>query len=523
MNRLIQDDTAPPERRSERRWRIERDHYEPHCAALDGAWGAAERVDARAWSDLEMDLVFERFDRSATPCGSQWLRWRMSRYASADEAAQTASDIDTLARDKPLAERLKRALEGLNCKEAAELPAFLFRTWPEAPRFAWIIYALSTLTLALTAAVFFVHALLIPLAGLWIVNMILANRHGQTFAADAPALAALSRLLGVARKLRDLPESGLPDLAALSRLSTESERVRKRIGWMAVHPVNTGDLVAAVYEYLNMCCLFERACALRSTAAIRGERESLARVFLAVARLDACRGLAETLEAYPARCRAELSPARGLEFDDLYHPLVDGAVPNSIATTGSLLVSGSNMAGKTTFIKSAAINLILGQTLGLCLARAARFEPLSVSALIRRDDTVSANQSYFFAEAKALLALMEEAGREDRRKFLVVDEIFRGTNTRERIAAGNAVLSHLSRRMLVIATTHDTELSAQLEGQFRSVHFAERVGENGIEFDYRIKTGPCLTRNAIRLLSLAGYPPEVISTAEAALRFDPAG
>ena len=118
MNRLIQDDTAPPERRSERRWRIERDHYEPHCAALDGAWGAAERVDARAWSDLEMDLVFERFDRSATPCGSQWLRWRMSRYASADEAAQTASDIDTLARDKPLAERLKRALEGLNCKEA---------------------------------------------------------------------------------------------------------------------------------------------------------------------------------------------------------------------------------------------------------------------------------------------------------------------------------------------------------------------------------------------------------------------
>ncbi|HET7623796.1 MAG TPA: hypothetical protein VFM25_00930, partial [Verrucomicrobiae bacterium] len=116
-------------------------------------------------------------------------------------------------------------------------------------------------------------------------------------------------------------------------------------------------------------------------------------------------------------------------------------------------------------------------------------------------------QSYFIFEATELLRMMNEEN--GRRGLFLLDEIFRGTNSRERIAAGAAVLKYLASRGLVFASTHDDELTTLLRNEFDSYHFSEIVENGTARFDYLLRKGPCLTRNAIHLLTMAGYPKQV--------------
>ncbi|MDB6023188.1 MAG: hypothetical protein JWQ04_3045, partial [Pedosphaera sp.] len=120
----------------------------------------------------------------------------------------------------------------------------------------------------------------------------------------------------------------------------------------------------------------------------------------------------------------------------------------------------------------------------------------------------------FFFEASELLRMLQNAEAAGGQHWFVIDEIFRGTNTIERIAAGSAVLGHLASRWMVIASTHDDELSNLLGSRFDSYHFSEVITGNEARFDYLLKKGPCPTRNAIKLLVLAGYPATVTDLAE---------
>jgi len=170
------------------------------------------------------------------------------------------------------------------------------------------------------------------------------------------------------------------------------------------------------------------------------------------------------------------------------------------------------MAGKTTFIKTIGINIILSQNLGICLAESANIPKVNVKSSINRQEDLSQNQSYYFKEIEAILQFIRYSENDYRYCFLI-DEIFRGTNTLERLSASTAVLDFLSDKNLILVTTHDIELQELLNGKFEIYHFNEQLDNNVHYFDYKIKHGPCSTRNAIRLLDLKGYPKTIIEKA----------
>jgi DNA mismatch repair ATPase MutS len=159
------------------------------------------------------------------------------------------------------------------------------------------------------------------------------------------------------------------------------------------------------------------------------------------------------------------------------------------------------------------INVILAQTLNFCLAERAVMPRVLVRSAIRREDDLNSGQSYFFAEIQQILEFTrtEETGQ---RHLFLIDEIFRGTNTIERVAASTAVLHHLGRHQFVLATTHDVELQELLADTFDMYHFSDRVAESTYSFDYKIHPGPAQSRNAIKLLELSGYPASIIHEAE---------
>ncbi len=141
--------------------------------------------------------------------------------------------------------------------------------------------------------------------------------------------------------------------------------------------------------------------------------------------------------------------------------------------------------------------------------------PLRVFSAIRITDDLLSKKSYYFEEVLTIKDMIEESQSEVQSLFLL-DEIFKGTNTVERIAAGKAVLAYLNKGPhIVFVSTHDIELTEYLKDTFDLYHFTEIVENDKIVFDYKLKAGNLKTRNAIRILELNKYPPEVINEAKA--------
>ena len=171
------------------------------------------------------------------------------------------------------------------------------------------------------------------------------------------------------------------------------------------------------------------------------------------------------------------------------------------------------MSGKTTFIKCVGINTILAQTLYFC--HADRFETYrcTVNSAIKREEDLKKSKSYFFVEIEKLQEFINISERNKNHLFLI-DEIFRGTNTIERLAISTSVLEFLNQHGKVLVTTHDIELQELLENSYIMYHFGDQVDGNKYLFNYKIQKGPCLSGNAIELLEIKGYPISITNKAK---------
>lgn len=206
-----------------------------------------------------------------------------------------------------------------------------------------------------------------------------------------------------------------------------------------------------------------------------------------------------------------------METEDLYHPLISHPVANSISAQGGILVTGSNASGKSTFLKNVAINAILAQTVYTCTASSYRAPYFKVMTSMALRDDLESGKSYFIVEIRSLKRILDEADR-DGNLLCIIDEVLRGTNTIERIAASSEILWSICRRhVLSFAATHDIELSYMLENRYKNYHFEEEVGEDDVVFNYLLKEGRVTTRNAIRLLDMMKYDRKLTQRARRAV------
>jgi DNA mismatch repair ATPase MutS len=234
-----------------------------------------------------------------------------------------------------------------------------------------------------------------------------------------------------------------------------------------------------------------------------------------VGNIDASISIASLRAGKEKTCRPTLVlPKKELVVKGMYHPLIENCVANDLTLRGkSILITGSNMSGKSTFLRTLTINSILAQTIYTCFADEFTAPVLKQFSSIRIDDNLFDGKSYYFQEVSIMGLLLKEATSSDQNLF-VLDEVFKGTNTIERIAAAKAILSYLNRNdNLVIVSTHDIELADMLDHEYDLYHFTETVENDELHFDHRIKAGQLKTRNAIRILELSNYPTEVTSEA----------
>lgn len=459
------------------------------------------RVDAATWNDLDMDKVFRRINGCQSAVGEQFLYERLHRLDPGLKDEGWEALLGHLETAVPERERLLVLLARLG-KRGGGLSIFLADPVEYPLPLGSLYRVLAWLPFAALPLPF-----LFPLPGFCIlfasvcVNFVLFYLGKREVQGDLDRLRYLSSLLWLCKKLVGGALS-FPPLR--ERISAALPCFRPLLGNSAPTPQKGTSDLELLGEYFHILTLRDLRVYRRSMRLISAHQEELRELFEAVGLLDAALCVLSFRRTLPVWSAPVFSGENRLQFSGLYHPLLRSPVPNSGEFEKDILLTGSNASGKSTFLKALAVNAILAQSLGTCAAERLVFRPGPILTSMAVRDDITAGESYFIAEIKSLKRLMDAAGTSP--CLLFIDEILKGTNTVERLAASQAVLEELHRRdCLCIAATHDQELPQRLSDSYRNYHFQEELTPEGIEFDYRLRPGPANTQNALELLDLMGF------------------
>lgn len=242
-------------------------------------------------------------------------------------------------------------------------------------------------------------------------------------------------------------------------------------------------------------------------------RDRVANWFNALAEIEALSSLANLSFNNPGWCFPELAGEESqFESRQLGHPLIpeNKRITSSFSTIGKgqvNLITGSNMAGKSTFLRSVGINIILAMAGGPACASRMRLSPMKVMSSMRVSDNLEESTSTFYAELKKLKKIIEAVNQREK-IILLLDEILRGTNSADRHTGSTALIKQLIHHDAVaLVATHDLELTGlanEFPVQLHNFHFDVQVANDELFFDYKLKTGICKSMNASLLMKKIG-------------------
>lgn len=279
----------------------------------------------------------------------------------------------------------------------------------------------------------------------------------------------------------------------------------------------TGGLADMFLDYIRMLFHVDLMKFNSMLKVFESRQHELNEMFEVIGMLDTMIAAASFRELMEEWCTPELTAKEKpfYEAENLYHPMINGPVKNTIKEHKSVLITGSNASGKSTFIKTLAINAILAQTIDTVMADSYHASYFKVASSMALQDNLEGQESYYIVEIKSLKRILDMV--EDKIPTLCfVDEVLRGTNTLERIAASSRILLSLAKEnTMTFAATHDIELTHILEHYFSNYHFQEQVMDDDVLFDYILRHGRAVSKNAIKLLGIMGYEKGIIDDATA--------
>ena len=473
------------------------------------------RIDDQTWSDLNLSDQCLRMDRTFTNAGSQIL-YNLLRTPAFDEDELLRRDdiISWFGKEQESREKVQCLLSHLGRKPYDGAAECLYGEMPELPKIRVLIYPLAIGMLASVLSIpFWGLAAALPIIMFVIFNITLHFVLRERTEKAMPGVRSLAEMLLVIREIERLKYSELADY------NTFFEDALERCGGILWKVKTYGAAYAAdplgVMVILQTMFLSEERTYLGCAHLIRENKEILRKVYEKLGELDAFQSVASYKRTVSPLCRPSFEKTgKYLSVRQIGHPALENAVCNDITLDGkSLVLTGSNMSGKSTFLRTIGMNAVLAQTFCMVKAEEYRASLFTISTSISPSDDLKAGKSYYMAEAQALLRMLPLTEMKYP-AVLIIDEIFRGTNPSERVAAASALLSYLSKRnCMIIVATHDIEITKSVESQYLSYHFEENVTKNSLDFDYILRPGVLEKPNGIHILEYIGYPDEITSAA----------
>lgn len=476
-----------------------------------------ECIDDITWNDLGMNEIFKRLNYAYSSAGEEYLYYAL-RTPSTDreELDKRERHIKHFTEDEENRVDLLFAISKLGYSGKYSIHNYIENLGILGIRKNIKHYS-AILALAVFAGICFLN-LTVGLVGIVLIviyNLIFYFKEKSEIDPYITSFAYIMRLLEVADDISKIKHDAWQnEWEEITKRKTTMNRFKSGsyIVMSSSRMSASGNPLDMIMDYLRMILHLDLIKFNNMLVEVRNHTEDLDALVSMIGYLEmiiAAGAYRKSLENY---CIPE--EGENLLIENAIHPLLPEAVPNSISTEKCVLLTGSNASGKSTFLKTVALNALLAQTFHtVCaLKYVAPFYRIASSMALK--DNLLDNESYYIVEIKSIKRILDMS-KGSVPVLCFVDEVLRGTNTVERIAASTQILKQLAKeKVTCFAATHDIELADLLSKYFDNHHFEEEIVDGDVRFSYQIKDGKATTRNAIKLLSVMGYDEKVIEAAE---------
>lgn len=470
-------------------------------------------IDDQTAHDLNVDEVFKKISNCSSTPGEQMLYYILrTPKTNSTELIERNKIIDKFKNDENLRSTIQQIFSNLGKQRKGEI-FNLFNTETVVNKSKVLLYNLIALS-SVVALVWFIidGADKIPtFIGIFAIYMFISLRTASEIEYELTSLQYLGDFIRASKELSKIDDSTLKD---------EIDKIKERVDLFSKIDKKTlfiysqGALDIFI-ETINALFLTRIRSYYSIINIIKKNRQELMELYALVGKIEAY----ISVSSYRTKLKNYSLPNFTDNKNNLFkienacHPLLEDGIPNSINLNNKgVILTGSNMSGKSTFMRTLALNMLLAQSIYTCLCDDYNASFFRVMSSLSISDDVLSGTSYYLEECNAVLRILNSLD-EEVPAFCIIDEIFKGTNPIERIATSKQILKYImNRNALSIVATHDLELAETCNDKYLKYYFCEDVDENeGLIFDFKLKEGICNTGNAIKLLSYLGYPNEIIN------------
>ena len=477
-------------------------------------------LDDQTWSDLNMNDLYSRIERTLTNPGECILYHILRTPLLSDEILKQRNEIIRLFQtNKEIREKIQIGLLRIGKQKGNGITALVCEELPLSTSLKSLYSFLGFLALISIIAVPLLWGpagIIIVILPLYLVNMLATSKVRKQLLFQLGAIRYLGAMIRLGEKIAAIQ---CPELEGyrkkLGKATTATKTIARKTFLLFPEASVSSDLATLVYAHIDIYFLREVRIFYSVLDEIHAHHEEIKLVYRLIGELDALQSVASYREGLPGYSEPDFTDKELLlETKDATHPLLADPVPNSITIReNGITITGSNMAGKTTFLRTLGVNAILAQTIYTCHAASYTATHFRIISLISETDSLIEGKSYYLVQAEHLLRMIRFS-KKDVLTLCLIDEPLAGTNSSERIVASFEILRYLfDHKALVVVATHDLELAGKLEFGFKSYHFTDKVDPEGLKFDFKLRDGITSTSNAIRLLEYLDYPEDIIKRA----------
>lgn len=468
-------------------------------------------IDDITWNDLEMDKIYSNIDRTYSSAGESVLYSMLRNPLMNKEKIKSRENaIENFKNNRKLIIDIRCILFKLGFDKENMLLGMLNGMLTINKLKYYIYYFLGRiLPIVLVLLAIFLKDTRFMFAFMVVALINCGINRSEERVIQASGINYLRDLINVGKKISRIKDN------SIEYYKNDIKGILKDI-----KNIDKGTLVidifngfGGVFEFLAIPFLIEESTYYKISTEIEKNKDKIYDLFYNIGQIDALSSIAIYKLCNEDRiCIPQFVDKKSLKIKSGIHPLLKKSVANDIAIDSKgIVLTGTNMSGKSTFLRMVGANILISQTFNFSFAKEYKAPFFNVVSSISPKDDIDNGKSYYMAEAESLLRIINSLEK-DIPVFSLIDEIFRGTNPVERIASSAEILSYINKRdAIVIVATHDRELTDMLNNEYDFYYFSEDVNnKKGLTFDYKIKKGISKTKNAIRLLDYIGYPKEII-------------
>ena len=484
-------------------------------------------IDDITWNDLDLDSIYYLLNSCKSAIGDEYLYYLLRNPSdSIEELKERNRVINALAEKPQLRTELGFFLGSVGKIKNISVYEYICRLENVEIDSNLKHYCQALLLLAGVGLIFYNPAVgIVTTVLMFFVNVISYFKRKSQIECYFSIFSYILQMAGSAGKLGKVTaadkDSDLKEYT--DKIHSAASKLAKitRGAEVFLNPMGSGDIFQGILDYLRMALHIDLIAFNNMVKKFFDNQEEFDALYENMGFLDSMLAAASYREWTGDACEPELRTGLDdggsrIEFEGLSHPLIPDPVVNSISTSRPVLLTGSNASGKSTFLKAVAINAILAQTIYTARAESYKAPCFHVMSSMALQDNLALSESYYIVEIKSLKRIIDAIGEEGAAPVMCfIDEVLRGTNTVERIAASTEILKKLAGNAgMCFVATHDIELTFKLEEYYANYHFEEQVTDDEVTFDYLLHEGRTTTRNAIRLLGMLGFDREIVDAAQ---------